>query len=311
MDLFTYNGKVYEGQTGCVVLQRLEDWPVQVSKLQSENGLEQFNTIVENVMKSVGLSPRYTRPDERKEDLFPKKKKDENIVFAKSTYDGKKHYYYRFYNENGIELFSLKNETGDYRSIYVLCKGLMVNIGHSYHRLDEALKWLSGLENGIIGEIERVFNESISNLNRFADYGFANILDRVDEAKAHNEPIIEARERKREQEAKEHQANRLAEEAAAAAEYEQAIVNAEQSIRRKEKLLNTHIQGKSLIMQLFRKYGINVPLKTQGWIINSLHDIYCYDSNKWSYHYCGNDSTVFTKYLERLVAIANDASANA
>ena len=46
------------------------------------------------------------------------------------------------------------------------------------------------------------------------------------------------------------------------------------------------INGKSLIMQLFREHGISVPLKTQGWIINTLHSIrYSPQSGQWSYRY--------------------------
>ena len=32
-------------------------------------------------------------------------------------------------------------------------------------------------------------------------------------------------------------------------------------------MINREINGKSLIMQLFREHEIPVPLKTQGWII--------------------------------------------
>ena len=47
----------------------------------------------------------------RKRTIFPPKEKDENRVFAKDLM-GNKHYYYRFYNENGIELLHNGEETG-------------------------------------------------------------------------------------------------------------------------------------------------------------------------------------------------------
>ena len=69
---------------------------------------------------------------------------------------------------------------------------------------------------------------------------------------------------------------------------------------------NSDVLGdKSLIMQLFREHEIALPLKTQGWVINALHDIH-YDENKgrWSYQYYNKskDSTVFFAYLLLLVS---------
>jgi len=309
LDLFRYDGKVYEGQTGLIVVNRLDDLPSWVSKMQEENAVTRLNERIEEVLKTTGLSPRYTRPDERKDEIFPQKAKDDDIVFARAAHDGKKHYYRRFYNENGVELFSLKNDTDSSRSVFIMCEGFMLNIG-GYYQVDEILLWLSGLENGLKAAVERQFNESMANPMKWVNLPGANVLGRFDEANAHNEVIRETRQRERDLEAEERKAKRLAEEATAAKEYEQAIANAEQAILRKEKLLNANIQGKSLIMQLIRKYGISVPLKTQGWIIKTLHDIYCYDNsnNKWSYHYCGNDSTVFSKYLKQLVATIFAAS---
>ena len=79
-----------------------------------------------------------------------------------------------------------------FQTVYVPCDGFMVGIDQR-HRLEEILKWLPTLEHGIRGEIERVFNESMSDPKRWADLGFANLLGRYDEAKAHNTPILEER----------------------------------------------------------------------------------------------------------------------
>jgi hypothetical protein len=147
------------------------------------------------------------------------------------------------------------------------------------------------------------------------DLGFANILGRADEAKAHNAPIIEAREQEnrrrdaeREQENRrrdaEYEAGRVAEEQAAKAEYEQAIRTAEDNLLSKKEVRNSDVLGdKSLIMQLFREHKISVPLKTQGWIIKSLLAVF-YNENRdcWSYRYNGNQSTVFFDYFDKLLA---------
>ena len=53
-----------------------------------------------------------------------------------------------------------------------------------------------------------------------------------------------------------------------------------------KEVINREINGKSLIMQLFREHEIPVPLKTQGWIINSLHSIrYDPQIGEWNYRY--------------------------
>ena len=62
----------------------------------------------------------------------------------------------------------------------------------------------------IRGEIERVFNQSMEAPDRWADLGFANLLGRYEEAKAHNAPIAaerqrQADERRAQQDAREQQ----------------------------------------------------------------------------------------------------------
>ena len=183
LDLFQYKGAVYEGRTG------LHLCPLQEAEyldlfIKSHGGIEQVQQIITRSLERTGLSPRYARPDEKKKDIFPPKEKDENRVFAKDLM-GNKHYYYRFYNENGIELYTMEKKREFFQTIYVPCDGFMVGIDQR-HRLEEILKWLPTLKQGIRGEIERVFNESMGDPKRWADLGFANLLGRYYEAKRHN-----------------------------------------------------------------------------------------------------------------------------
>mgnify|MGYP001451556529 FL=1 len=183
LDLFQHRGSVYEGKTGLQFcsLQQAEDLAGFVEK---HGGIEKVQKLIADSLERTGLSPRYTRPDEKKKDIFPPKEKDENRVFAKDLM-GNKHYYYRFYNENGIELYTMEKKREFFQTVYVPCDGFMVGIDQR-HRLEEILKWLSTLEHGIRGEIERVFNESMGDPKRWADLGFANLLGRYYEAKRHN-----------------------------------------------------------------------------------------------------------------------------
>ena len=70
-------------------------------------------------------------------------------------------------------------------------------------------------------------------------------------------------------------------------------------------MINREINGKSLIMQLFREHEIPVPLKTQGWIINSLHSIrYDPQIGEWNYRYFkgSRNSTKMFDLLSKLSA---------
>lgn len=266
-------------------------------------GIEKVQKLIADSLERTGLSPRYTRPDEKKKDIFPPKEKDENRVFAKDLM-GNKHYYYRFYNENGIELYTMEKKREFFQTVYIPCDGFMVGIDQR-HRLEEVLKWLPTLEHGIRGEIERVFNQSMEAPDRWADLGFANLLGRYEEAKAHNAPIAaerqrQADERRAQQDAREQQ---LAQERQA--RYDSAIREAEGNIMAGKEVINREINGKSLIMQLFREHEIPVPLKTQGWIINSLHSIrYDPKIGEWNYRYFkgSRNSTKMFDLLSKLSA---------
>lgn len=106
--------------------------------IKSHGGIEQVQQIITRSLERTGLSPRYTRPVEKKKDIFPPKEKDENRVFAKDLM-GNKHYYYRFYNENGIELYTMEKKREFFQTVFIPCEGFMVGIDQR-HRLEEILK---------------------------------------------------------------------------------------------------------------------------------------------------------------------------
>lgn len=302
LDLFQYKGAVYEGRTG------LQLCPLQEAEylelfVKSHGGIERVQQAITSGLERTGLSPRYTRPDEKKKEIFPPREKDENRVFSKDL-TGKRHYYYRFYHENGIELYTLERKRDFFQTVYVSCEGFMVGLGQR-HRLDEVLKWLSSLDHSIKDEIEKVFNQSMSDPNRWADLGFANLLGRYDEAKEHNAPIQEDRQRRHDQWQAEREAQERQRKEEQAALYNLAIREAEKDILAGKEVINREVNGKSLIMQLFREHEIPVPLKTQGWIINTLHSIhYSPESGHWNYRYYkgSRDSTKMFELLSKLSA---------
>lgn len=302
LDLFQYKSAVYEGKTG-LHLCPAQDAEYLSLFIKSHGGIEKVRQVIESSLEHTGLSPRYTRPNEKKKDIFPPKEKDEKRVYAKDLM-GNKHFYYRFYNENGIELYTLEKEKDFYRTVFIPCEGFMVGIGQ-HHRLAEILKLLPTLEHGIRGEVQRIFNESMADPTRWTDLGFANLLGRYGEAKAHNAPILEERRRRDQQRDEERAEQERQREWERQERYDTAIREAEKDILAGKEVVNREVNGKSLIMQLFREHGISVPLKTQGWIINALHDIrYSPESGQWHYHYYKNncDSTKMFELLPKLSA---------
>lgn len=302
LDLFQYKEAIYDGKTGLRFCSA-QDAEYLSFFIKSHGGIEKVQQVIASSLERTGLSPRYTRPDEKKKDIFPKTEKDENRVFAKDLM-GNKHYYYRFYNENGIELYTMEKKREFFQTVFVPCDGFMVEIDQR-HRMDAILKKLSSMEHGIKAEIEKHVDMCMCDPNRWVDIGYANLLGRYEEAKIHNAPILaerrrQADERRVQQETCEQQ---LAQEQQV--RYDSAIREAEGNIMAGKEVVNQEINGKSLIMQLFREHEIPVPLKTQGWIINSLHSIqYTPQENQWNYRYykSSRNSTKMFDLLSKLSA---------
>lgn len=302
LDLFQYKGVIYEGRTGlclCTIKQAkdLSDF------IKQHGGLETVEKRIASSLGRAGLSPRYTHPEEKKKDIFPPKERDENRILSKNLM-GEKHYYYRIYSENGIELYTLGNKKAPSQTVFVPCDGFMVGLGQR-NQLDARLKWLSTLEHGIQGEIERIFNQSMADPKRWVDLGFANFLGRREEAETHNAPL---REKYRQEDAQ-RAAMREAEARQCAQElqdrYDSAIREAEQNILAGKEVVNREINGKSLLMQLFREHGIPVPLKTQGWIIHTLYSVrYSPQLGQWNCQYRkgSRNSTKLFELLPKLLS---------
>lgn len=87
-----------------------------------------------------------------------------------------------------------------------------------------------------------------------------------------------------------------------AAAYEKVISDAVLSFYNKKPVGNQKMDdGNTLILHLMRKYGIQVPLRTQGWINERLAKIEYRDGAvTYRYYTSGKDSSVFYKYLQEL-----------
>lgn len=84
----------------------------------------------------------------------------------------------------------------------------------------------------------------------------------------------------------------------------QQISSAERKFKNREELENEDCDGTGIILCLMRKYGIKPPLKTQGWLNNTLAFVKWYENGEIYYSYykkkgCNGSQTAF-KYLKEL-----------
>lgn len=106
-------------------------------------------------------------------------------------------------------------------------------------------------------------------------HGNFDLLQRAKQAKM---DFLQAREEQYKQEEAQREAKRKAEQEAEKVVFEKLISEYEQKIINKKPFSNDEIEtpeGKetTIILYLCQKYGLNIPLKTQGWINNGLAKI--------------------------------------
>lgn len=160
----------------------------------------------------------------------------------------------------------------------------------------------------------RRLGESESNgyyINK-VDIEVCALLGNIDLAKhyaEYREKQIADKETKRQAEKEEREKKEREAEEQRIAEVEKAIQDAEYKIFYQEDLKNIEVEGKSIINKLMEKYGINVPLRTKGWI-NSKLAMIVFNGGKISYKFYGktqkDNSTVFYNYLIRLETAINE-----
>ncbi len=85
------------------------------------------------------------------------------------------------------------------------------------------------------------------------------------------------------------------------ARIEETVAAAENTIRKRKTLRNEKLEDKTIVLYLLKKYGVNVPIKTQGWINNALASVYFLGKRiSYTYYNRSKDSKVFYGYLKEL-----------
>ncbi len=173
-----------------------------------------------------------------------------------------------------------------------------------YATLEDLTKGLSGYK--FLG-IEGYLN-FLREKEKFGD--FINLVDievcrmlRQDGLVTHyteyRENFLREREEKEAKEQAEREQKEQEEKARKAAEREKQLQDAEDLIRKRQTLRNEKMEdGSSLVLVLMKRHGVQVPLRTQGWINKALHSI-TFNQGTISYQYysSSSDSKVFRQYL--------------
>jgi len=137
-----------------------------------------------------------------------------------------------------------------------------------------------------------------------ADIETCVILGNMELAKYYTEyrkERIRRQEEKRQAEIAEREAKEREKEEKHNAEVQKTIAEAENIIRKQGTLYNSEFEGKTIVLYLLKKYGVNVPIKTQGWVNNALAKVWFQDGKiTYSYYKSSKDSTVFYRFLKEL-----------
>lgn len=357
LDLFVCNDKISEGKTGFKLCEKMS-LELFDKFIENHSGVENINNMIEEQIKRDGLSPRYTRPDEKKTDLFPKSEKDKTILnnaklmkllFVNGNFNraGKKirAKYIKTLCCDGAEypmwVSSGKNENdcprnaddthylmiqaGDY---LVPCGCTEFNLiqrsgyqhlskewygsqkerekfynnireGKTYEESSELINEQIAKEESFILECGKKYEVQAKYLKTtFVDNAINSYLDARDNEGEYlsfqgaafigdlekcSEISITLREKKK----KESDIRR------AELEAEQKIKQEEQNAIEQEKLKeveNAFINGGTikdgkLIVEIADRYKINIPIRTRGWILNSLSECTMTEDGSMSYRY--------------------------
>ena len=285
-DLFRVKPKfnISEGQTGSRISNdsSMEEMLATVEKINTDQSYqERLRKAIEEQLAKTGVSPRYTRPEERREDFFPTPPKEKTMFVQAIGSDLKRHRYIEDYQGDDFSLYAKVGDAGtDGHSLYLLYEGWMLDVGSSYER--DAI--IAKLSEGIPDFRQKMQDEveaCMADPKKWVNVSFAAFLDRLEEARAHNQICHELREPERAAQRAKLAQQEAERNAALEAKYQSAIKQAEHAIATHGRLVDDkNLRGTSLMLQLFRLHGIYLPLRTQGWVKSALFAIE-YRNGNW------------------------------
>lgn len=353
LDLFQHDGYISEGKSGLKVCKKYE-----FEDIVNKYGIAKIESLIDESIKKYGLSPRYTRPDETKDDIFGVEDKqyseqEKSKLFKPLFVDGN-------FNREGKRIrakyvktvlcddttYSLwidasskpdkdytRNENDKYY-LYILFNDWLVNTGMTeyeleirssydymvkkwygdhegrnkyyeklrnikpYEESEKAVKARLAEEDTFCNEhckdgniqailIKKNIDKAISNYintrdnnGKFADFIGALFVGELDKC-------IEIRNKLKEESAKEEEIKRIEREERHKKEQEEKEQAERKAIEEAENILvnGGTIKSGELIVKIADKYGIKIPIRTRGWILNSLAECTISENGGVSYRY--------------------------
>ena len=202
-------------------------------------------------------------------------------------------------------------DEGDDKQLYFLTASGMIDHTREYFRDvwdDETHKWVNYRPteaefDEVLPLVAERFEKDMADPTKWAKYQHAAALNRIGECDEHNEPVRKLRD----EESK-------AREAAAEIERQEREIEFQEKYDGRIDEIATAIGsgktisvgydeyeygGKNPVLDLFKLYGIDLPLRTQGWVNTGLAEITDGSYRYYKSKHKGN-STAFGGYLEKL-----------
>lgn len=190
-----------------------------------------------------------------------------------------------------------KDAETDWTMIYFYHDGHFFPINSNAQRIKD---YLDAYPNFNIAEfIVSEFEESLKTGARVSK-GYAQYLNREQEAQ---EAVSRFRAQK-EQEKAEREVRKMEEERKRLQEKEDVITAGEQKYMKNKKI------SSEMFLELCKRHGVTVPIRTRGWIIESMGDISCNDDGRVQYSYSGNKSGSIRDIARNLYDILKDKNNN-
>ena len=207
------------------------------------------------------------------------------------------------------QIFS--RDESDSKALYFLTASGMIDHTSEYFRdewNEETRKWEihrpteAELDEAIPLIAER-FEKDLADPKMWVKYQHAAVLNRIGECETHNTPVRKLREEERKTREAEAESKRQEEKRQNEEKYDARVDEIASAINSGKAISvgynENDYDGKNPVLDLFKLYGIDLPLRTQGWVNTGLAEItdggYRYYSSKHK-----GDSSIFGGYLRKL-----------
>jgi hypothetical protein len=232
-------------------------------------------------------------------------------IKAVDAYGGKNHLYTLLHTHMGIKLYlrttDLRNVKTNRHAVYTPVGNYMMHIlgnGCFHDTPQKCVEWVQSFPGGLLAHMVEFADECFAEPMQWVDIACARVAGKLERARTHNAAITAQREHEYDERERIREKVKREEARAEREKVIRAITDAERAIIASETVTETNVGDKSLTLQLMRKYGIAVPLRTQGWIKKYLVSFECYPKEgkveRTDYKHYGRESTVVSEYLYKL-----------